>query len=150
VATSNRIGKSVSTTTLAADDSPAMPAESLVPSQRSGKATETRIDDPAPEESQAGDQIDRAVTTADGVDHTAAIDPLQDPDSIVTLLRIAANEKDHTRIKQCLDDLVALGDAAVVGLNDLVNVGGEAGLWAAEALARIGTPMATRDRKSVV
>jgi HEAT repeat protein len=29
-----------------------------------------------------------------------------------------------------------------VGLNDLLNTGGEAGMWAAEALARIGTPMA--------
>ena len=40
-------------------------------------------------------------------------------------------------------ELQTLGDLAVVGLNDLMNSGGEAGLWAAEALARIGTPMAT-------
>jgi HEAT repeat protein len=56
---------------------------------------------------------------------------------------MAATENDHARIKQCLDELVALGDVAVVPLNDLVRAEGPAGLWAAEALARIGTPLAT-------
>jgi hypothetical protein len=38
---------------------------------------------------------------------------------------------------------VALGDEAVDSLVEMVNEQGEAGLWAAEALARIGTPAAT-------
>jgi HEAT repeat protein len=70
------------------------------------------------------------------------IDNLQGPDKIVAMLRMALGEKDHTKIKQCMEDLVALGDAAVDSLNEMVNAGGEAGLWAAEAMARIGTPTA--------
>jgi HEAT repeat protein len=51
---------------------------------------------------------------------------------------------DHARIKQCMNDLVALGDEAVAALLDIVASGkDETALWAAEALARIGTPVAT-------
>ncbi len=87
----------------------------------------------------------------DGADRTAVsgrsptavnLDELQGSDKVLAMLRMALDEKDHTKIKQCMEDLLALGDAAVSGLNDLVNDGGEAGLWAAEALARIGTPTA--------
>ena len=67
-----------------------------------------------------------------------------DSEPIITVLRQAVEEKDHTRIKQCIDDLVALGDQAIAPLTQLIsNEGGEAGIWAAEALARIGTPVAT-------
>jgi hypothetical protein len=72
----------------------------------------------------------------------ANIDELEGTDKVAAMLRAALREKDHTKIKQCMEDLVALGDAAVDSLNAMVNAGGEAGLWAAEALARIGTPTA--------
>jgi HEAT repeat protein len=72
------------------------------------------------------------------------VDPnsLEGTDKIVAILQIAAEAKDHAQLKKCLDDLVALGDAAVVARRDRVGAEGEAGLWAAEALARIGTPVA--------
>jgi len=60
------------------------------------------------------------------------------------LLCIAVDDNNHARIKQCLDELAARGDEAVVPLNDLMaGEEGDTGLWAATALARIGTPMAT-------
>jgi HEAT repeat protein len=68
---------------------------------------------------------------------------LQGADRIIALLGAAVSEDDHTRIKECLDQLVAMGDAAVIPLHDLVGTEGETALWAAEALARIGTPTAT-------
>ncbi len=71
------------------------------------------------------------------------LDELQGPDRIIALLGAAVRDNDHTRIKECLDQLVAMGDAAVIPLNDLIGTEGEAALWAAEALARIGTPTAT-------
>ena len=56
-------------------------------------------------------------------------------------LRQAVAAKDHARIKECMNDLVALGDEAVASLAEIVASGtDEAALWAAEALARIGTP----------
>lgn len=137
-----RTGKSAPGTTAATDISSTLSAEPLMPSRTAGKAAETGIDGSSQQENQSDETVDRIVAAADSADLAAGIDMLQGPDRIVTMLRIAVQTKDHTRIKQCLDELVALGDTAVVGLNDLVNVGGEAGLWAAEALARIGTPMA--------
>ncbi len=51
--------------------------------------------------------------------------------------------QDHAMIKQCMKDLVGLGDGAVEGLGELVMQGdGETAKMAAEALARIGTPYA--------
>ncbi len=62
----------------------------------------------------------------------------------VAILRRAVRTRDHAQIKQAIDDLVALGDEAVVPLSDLIAGGmDETALWAAEALARIGTPTAT-------
>lgn len=70
------------------------------------------------------------------------LDRLEGPARTVALLRMAVHQKDHALIKQCLDELVAQGDAGVVSLTELVAIRGQAGLWAAEALARIGTPAA--------
>jgi len=59
-------------------------------------------------------------------------------------LRHAVDTKDHARIKQIMRDLVAMGDDAVMPLAELVSSGrDETALWAADALARIGTPAAT-------
>ncbi|MGE5295496.1 MAG: HEAT repeat domain-containing protein [Solirubrobacterales bacterium] len=80
---------------------------------------------------------------SDPLSTAADIDQLQGTGKVLAMLRTALREKDHTRIKQCMEDLAALGDAAVTDLANSVNAGGEAGSWAAEALARIGTPVAT-------
>ncbi len=87
------------------------------------------------------DETNRSVVS-DRSPTAVNIDELEGPDKVVAMLRMALDEKDHAKIKQCMEDLVALGDAAVDSLNELVNAGGHAGLWAAEALARIGTPTA--------
>jgi HEAT repeat protein len=74
------------------------------------------------------------------------IDPsqLQGANKIVAILRTAIAEKNEARIKQCIAELAAMGDAAVVPLNDLItHEEGDTALWAATALARIGTPTAT-------
>jgi len=118
----------------------APPAGSISPLQASD--TETAATDPSVQTARDGEKTKRTVA-AGRTDRMAAIDQLQGTDKIAALLCLAVEDKDHTRIKQCLSELVALGDLAVVSLNDLVNEGGDAGLWAAEALARIGTPMAT-------
>ncbi len=69
---------------------------------------------------------------------------LQGVNGILAGLREAVRTQDHSRIKQAMNDLVALGDEAVGPLIDLVASGtDETALWAAEALARIGTPTAT-------
>ncbi len=68
----------------------------------------------------------------------------QGVNGLLTGLREAVRTQDHSRIKQAMNDLVALGDEAVGPLIDLVASGtDETALWAAEALARIGTPTAT-------
>lgn len=70
-------------------------------------------------------------------------DQLEGPAEIVSMLRRAIQQEDHALIKRCIDELVALGDEAVVSLTELVSAEGQTGLWAAEVLARIGTPAAT-------
>jgi HEAT repeat protein len=82
-------------------------------------------------------------STEERATRTAALDQLQGPDRLIALLQMAVDDDDHARIKECLDQLVALGDAAVVPLHDLIGAEDETALWAAEALARIGTPTAT-------
>ncbi len=58
-------------------------------------------------------------------------------------LRQALKTEDHAQIKQCMSDLVAMGDDAVTSLAEVIanNTDGSA-LWAAEAMAQIGTPSA--------
>jgi hypothetical protein len=135
----DREGKPVSSAT-GGDGHAALPVKSLVPSQDPGAST--AASDPSAQTARNGEKTERT-PAGNRDDRTAAIDQLQGADRIVALLCLAVEDKDHTRIKQCLSELVALGDLAVVSLNDVVNNGGDAGLWAAEALARIGTPMAT-------
>jgi HEAT repeat protein len=87
---------------------------------------------------------DRASSIAGKTPKSVDLSQLQGCARTAAMLQIAVEEKDHARIKQCLADLVALGDEAVVPLNDLIaNEEGETALWAATALARIGTPTAT-------
>jgi HEAT repeat protein len=60
-------------------------------------------------------------------------------------LRRAVQTNDHAAIKDCLDRLVAWGDQGVGLLSELVARGTDGScVWAAEALARIGTPVATQ------
>jgi HEAT repeat protein len=75
--------------------------------------------------------------------HAVDLSLLKGAAKTTALLCVAVDEKDHARIKQCLAELVALGDEAVAPLCDLLaNEQGDAALWAATALARIGTPAA--------
>ncbi|UCD52109.1 MAG: HEAT repeat domain-containing protein [Phycisphaerales bacterium] len=63
--------------------------------------------------------------------------------NLASTLRQALQQQDHARIKQVMDDLAALGEDAVLELGEIIASGtDETALWAAEALARIGTPAA--------
>lgn len=85
-----------------------------------------------------------ASATSDGLAFGGEAQELQGVSGILSGLREAVRTQDHSRIKQAMNDLVALGDEAVGPLIDLVASGtDETALWAAEALARIGTPTAT-------
>lgn len=96
----------------------------------------------ADETTAAGERSDAMARSIVPGDRTSASEPTG---QITTILREAARRKDHATIKRCLDELVAMGDDAVVPLTELISENDdEAGLWAAEALARIGTPAATR------
>ena len=68
------------------------------------------------------------------------------PEKTKTLLATlgqALESNDQAAIKQSMKDLVGLGDDAVEGLGEMVMQGDdETASWAAEALARIGTPYA--------
>ncbi len=98
----------------------------------------------APHGGKATSQPSRASSTPGRTPKAVDLTQLKGPARTAAMLRIAIDEKDRARIKQCLADLVASGDAAVVPLNDLIaNEEGETALWAATALARIGTPAAT-------
>ncbi len=123
-----------------ASRSSAASATFMTPSRRTDGTTDPSV---FPTQTAQGNEKPVRSPAISREDRMAAIERLQGADKIVALLALATEDKDHQRIKQCLTELQALGDLAVVGLNDLMNGGGEAGLWAAEALARIGTPMAT-------
>jgi HEAT repeat protein len=62
----------------------------------------------------------------------------------VALLRIAVDKNDRTKIKQCMAELVALGEEAIGPLSRLMaEEQNDTALAAAAVLARIGTPLAT-------
>jgi hypothetical protein len=91
---------------------------------------------------QAASKPDRTPAVAGKIPYAVDLSRLKGAAKSVAMLRIAVEEKDRTLIKQSLAELVALGDAAVGPLNDLIRKEGETALWAATALARIGTPSA--------
>ncbi len=100
--------------------------------------------DPAPRAGRSPGRLGRASSIAGAIPPPIDPNQLQGCARTAALLQIAVAEKDHARIKRCLAELVARGDEAVVPLNDLMaNEEGETALWAATALARIGTPTAT-------
>ena len=98
----------------------------------------------------AQEKMPAAVThepVAQGSGARTGLQPMDGPGRIIVILQQAVREKDHARIKQCLDELVALGDQVIAPLTQVIaNEQGEAGMWAAEALARIGSPLATTTR----
>ncbi len=56
----------------------------------------------------------------------------------------AIETQDNALIKQCMDELVTLGDDALGPLGEVIANGSDtAALWAAKALAQIGTPVAS-------
>jgi len=62
---------------------------------------------------------------------------------LLASLRQGVRTQDHARIKECMRNLVALGDDAVASLTEIITSGkDETAVWAAEALARIGSPAA--------
>jgi HEAT repeat protein len=88
--------------------------------------------------------VTREPVTQDGAGRRAGLQALDEPGRIILILQEAIQENDHARIKQCLDDLVALGDQVIAPLTQVIaREQGEVGMWAAEALARIGSPLAT-------
>lgn len=93
------------------------------------------------------DQAQVLTSTTDAAE-AQSVDPefrdLQGTARVLAMLRYAVRTGDNARVKQCLDELVALGDDAVGPLSELIASREDAtSLWAAEALARIGTPAAT-------
>ena len=86
---------------------------------------------------------DAAETNAQSAGNTG-FEELQGTARVLAMLRQALKTGNDTEIKQCMGELVALGDDAVGPLNEAILSGKDAtALWAAEALARIGTPAAT-------
>jgi len=71
------------------------------------------------------------------------VPPVKGAAGVIAVLKNAAEQNDQAAIKRCLNELVAMGDDAIEPLLELIAQGdSEAGLWAAEALARIGSPVA--------
>ncbi|RPJ32361.1 MAG: HEAT repeat domain-containing protein, partial [Planctomycetaceae bacterium] len=99
---------------------------------------------PLAQEAQGREAVTREVVTEEGTGHRGGLQAMDSTGRIILMLQEAIQEKDHARIKQCLDELVALGDRAIAPLTQVIaREQGEAGMWAAEALARIGSPLAT-------
>jgi len=131
------------TTTLVQTDDSQANAQSSTTAEQQREAPRATAYPPSTQENKPTDDTGRPPFATGNVERASGIEHLQGADRIVAILRMAVSENDHARMKECLDELVALGDAAVVPLNDLVRAEDVASLWAAEALARIGTPMAT-------
>ena len=92
---------------------------------------------------QAAGSPDRTSSVVGKMQHAVDLSQLKGAAKTVALLRIAVDEKNQAQIKQCLAELVAMGDEAVIPLSSLLaDEEGTAALWAATALARIGTPLA--------
>jgi len=71
------------------------------------------------------------------------VPPIKGAAGVIAALKNAAEQNDQAAIKRRLNELVAMGDDAIEPLLELIAQGdSEAGLWAAEALARIGSPVA--------
>jgi HEAT repeat protein len=112
--------------------------------QPQGKPPQTKEPPALTQEEEEPEAATRKPVAREATDPHAGLQESDVAGQIVVLLREAVQEKDHARIKQCLDDLVALGDQAIAPLTQVIaGEQGEAGMWAAEALARIGTPLAT-------
>jgi HEAT repeat protein len=98
---------------------------------------------PTSQDSRAASNASRPSSVAGRMQHAVDLSRLKGAARTAALLRIAVDEKDHARIKQYLAELVAMGDEAVIPLSSLLgDEEGDAALWAATALARIGTPAA--------
>jgi len=140
--TSDRLRQTDTTVPLTRDDDVGPRPEPVAGAEPPDEASRTASYLPPRRENRTPDEAGRSTPAADGAARLPTLDQLQGPDRFIAILQMAVDENDHARIKECMDQLVALGDAAVVPLNDLIDTESEAGLWAAEALARIGTPLA--------
>lgn len=126
------------------EDRPTLPLNTVAPTPYTASETDA---------TEIGDRLEAIEAMRDRANSTSGQDfavnmgepqELQGADAVLATLRQAVRSQDHARIKQAMNDLVALGDEVVGPLSDLVASGkDETALWAAEALARIGTPTAT-------
>ncbi len=99
---------------------------------------------PLAREAQDREAMTGEVVTEEETGSRGGLQAMDSTGRIILMLQEAIQEKDHTRIKQCLDELVALGDRVIAPLTQVIaREQGEVGMWAAEALARIGSPLAT-------
>ncbi len=72
------------------------------------------------------------------------LENLEGPARALAMLREAIRMGDEAQIKQCMGELVAWGDEAIGPLSDMIANGSDvAAVWAARALAQIGTPVAS-------
>ena len=141
--TPGRTGPPDRVTGVAAENHGKLAAGLASPSPESTAAGANESQTPALPEDKAASKPGRASSVAGQMRHAVDLSQLKGPAKTVAILCIAVDEKDHARIKQCLAELVAMGDEAVVPLKDLIaHEEGDTALWAATALARIGTPTA--------
>ncbi|MCU0913840.1 MAG: hypothetical protein MUC88_04650 [Planctomycetes bacterium] len=92
---------------------------------------------------RAAEGSGQALPAGDRTPPAVDVSRLQGVQKTIAILRVAIQEKDQAMIKQCIAELVAMGDQAVLPLNELLRTAPEdTALWAATALARIGTPAA--------
>ena len=98
---------------------------------------------PAAQSHGAAGKAGRPSSAAGKIPRAVDLSRLTGAAKTVALLRLAVDENDHAKIKQYFADLVAMGDEAVIPLSNLLaEEQSDAALWAAAALARIGTPAA--------
>jgi hypothetical protein len=115
-----------------------------IESQQQGKPPKMKEPAAVTQEKEKPETVTHRPVAQEETSQRAGLQALDGPGRIIVLLQEAIQEKDHARIKQCLDELVALGDQVIAPLTRVIaGEQGEAGVWAAEALARIGSPLTT-------
>jgi len=118
----------------------ALGPQSVNPAVPAGNGTDPAATQP---EYRTADTSGRPLPDTGRTQPVVDVSRLQGAHKTIAILQIAIQEKDQALIKQCIAELVAMGEAAVGPLNDLLRTGeGDTALWAAAALARIGTPTA--------
>jgi hypothetical protein len=127
-------------------DGPALAVSDINTKTGTGRRVSSGVNGKQPATDDTRKTGSRRTTKADGnvPASGASLPPINEP-PIMASLRHAVQTKDQVALKNCLDQLVAQGDQAIAPLCDVITRGGDTtAVWAAEALARIGTPAATQ------